>query len=119
MPWASISVKIFNLTKFKGYFELFIKSKSLAEYADFIIQFPYNRNIEIAWRKLYQLFMVDYTENRIQQFQQDYPNYPFTAELEQDIKYAQRRIIPFKENGLLIFFFLFIGLLGYLIMVFV
>ena len=81
-------------------FELFIKSKSLAEYADFIIQFPYNRNIEIAWRKLYQLFMVDYTENRIQQFQQDYPNYPFTAELEQDIKYAQRRIIPFKENGL-------------------
>ena len=81
-------------------FELFIKTKSLAEYADFIKQFPYNRNLEIAWRKLYQLYMVDYTENRIQQFQADYPNYPFTSELEQDIKYAQRRIIPFKENGL-------------------
>ncbi len=81
-------------------FELFIKNKTLSEYSDFIKQFPNNRNIEIAWRKLYQLFMVDYTENRIQQFQLDYPNYPFITELEQDIKYAQRKIIPFKENGL-------------------
>ena len=81
-------------------FELFIKNKTLLEYSDFIKQFPYNRNIEIAWRKLYQLFMVDYTEDRIEQFQKDYPNYPFVSELEQDLKYAQRKIIPYKSNGL-------------------
>lgn len=81
-------------------YELSILSKSLAEYSNFISLFPMNRNVEIAWKKVYQLYMVDYTEDRIQQFQTTYPDYPFIAELEQDIKYAQRQIIPYKFNGM-------------------
>jgi hypothetical protein len=81
-------------------FELSIPNKSLQEYSDFIKLFPQNRNIEVSWRNIYQLFMIDYADNKIQLFQSRYPNYPFMAELEQDIKYAKRQLVPFKNNGL-------------------
>lgn len=81
-------------------YELSVQNKTLEEYAQFVAQFPYNRNAEIAWRNVYQLFMIDYSDDRIQQFQTTYPLYPFTDELEKDIKYAKRQLVPFKQDSL-------------------
>ena len=81
-------------------FELSIPNKSLEEYSNFIKIFPLNRNIEVAWRNVYQLFMIDYSDDKIQLFQLMYPNYPFMSELEQDIKYAKRQLVPFKKSNL-------------------
>ncbi len=81
-------------------FELSIPNKSLEEYTNFIKSFPYNRNIEVAWRNVYQLFMIDYSDDKIQLFQIMYPNYPFMLDLEQDMKYAKRQLVPFKNKGL-------------------
>jgi hypothetical protein len=81
-------------------FELSIPNKLLEEYSNFIKLFPLNRNVEAAWRNVYQLFMIDYSDDKIQLFQLMYPNYPFMSELEQDIKYAKRQLVPFKNNGL-------------------
>lgn len=81
-------------------YELSTSTKSLQEYANFVSNFPLNRNAEIAWRNIYQLFMIDYSDDRIQEFQSRYPLYPFVEELEQDIKYAKRQLIPFKRDSL-------------------
>jgi hypothetical protein len=64
----------------------------------FIERFPYNSNVKDAWRKLYQLYMIDYSDERAVQFKQDFPKYPFQYELEQDIKFAQRNLLPIKKG---------------------
>ena len=81
-------------------YQLSIKANRLDDYVTFIKKYPTNRNIESAWRKVYQLFMIDYADDRIQQFQTKYPNYPFKEELEQDIKFAQRQLMPYKSGEL-------------------
>ncbi len=81
-------------------FEISVRNNKLEDYSSFIKNHPLNRNVEDAWRKVYQLFMVDYAEDRVQQFQKKYPNYPFPAELEKDIQYAQRKLVPIKQGDL-------------------
>lgn len=79
-------------------YELSIINKKLDEYYLFIENFPFNRNVEVAWRNVYKLFLVDYSDDRILSFQNSYPNYPFQSELQQDIKFSKRLLVPFKEG---------------------
>ena len=79
-------------------YELYTVNKSILEYVDFVKNYPNNRNIENAWRKIYQLYMIDYSEDIIQKFKEDFPNYPFKSELELDIEYAKRQMLPFKDS---------------------
>ena len=81
-------------------YEISVRNNKLEDYSSFIKNHPLNRNVEDAWRKVYQLFMVDYADDRVQQFQKKYPSYPFPSELEKDIQYAQRKLVPVKEGNL-------------------
>ena len=60
------------------------QSNTIEDYARFIQLYPNNINIEKAWRKLYSLYMLEYSEDRIKKFKKDYPNYPYKDDLKRD-----------------------------------
>lgn len=72
---------------------------TVADLAAFIKTFPKNRNVPNAWRKLYQLYMADYSSERLKKFQSDYPDYPFMEELKRDQVLSEEIIIPYKTEG--------------------
>lgn len=69
------------------------------DYDLFIKTYPKNRNVENAWRKLYQLYMSDYSMERLEKFQNEYPNYPYKDEITKDKKLNSQQIIPYKNAG--------------------
>nr|WP_294861935.1 WG repeat-containing protein [uncultured Fluviicola sp.] len=69
------------------------------DYDLFIKTYPKNRNVENAWRKLYQLYMSDYSLERLEKFQTEYPNYPYKDEITKDKKLSSQQIIPYKNAG--------------------
>lgn len=60
----------------------------------FIQKNPSNRNVADAWRRLYQVYMYDYSENRIEEFQVEFPNFPFKNELKNDLKMSRLLLFP-------------------------
>lgn len=70
------------------------------DYNLFIKTYPKNRNVESAWRKLYQLYMADYSLERLDKFQKEFPDYPYISELKKDKELGMQQIIPFKKSGL-------------------
>jgi len=81
-------------------YKLSIEKQSIENYEAFIRRFASNRNIEDAWRKLYQFYMYDYSEKRIVQFLQDYPDYPFKSEVEIDKALSLQQLFPYKTGTL-------------------
>lgn len=69
------------------------------DYDLFIKTYPKNRNVENAWRKLYQLYMSDYSMERLEKFQTEYPNYPYKDEITKDKKLGSQQLIPYKNAG--------------------
>ncbi len=47
-----------------------------------------------------QLFMYDYSSARLEEFQRQYPNYPFKEELLRDKELANSIILPYKNGAL-------------------
>lgn len=74
-------------------------SNSVEAHATFIKMYPNNRNIDQSWRKLYQLFMYDYSEARLDEFQTTYPDYPFKSELLKDKELASEVLLPYKKES--------------------
>lgn len=81
-------------------YALSIEKQTIENYEAFIRRFASNRNIEDAWRKLYQLYIYDYSEGRIVQFLQDYPDYPFKSEVEMDQALSLQQLFPYKTGTL-------------------
>lgn len=77
----------------------FTKNKAYPTYYQFIKKHPKNRNIERAWRKLYQLYTIDNLPERIVEFRLDYPDYPFIDELVEDFALATTVFYPIYVNG--------------------
>tara|TARA_R110000737_G_scaffold202403_1_gene221621 strand:+ start:38405 stop:40507 length:2103 start_codon:yes stop_codon:yes gene_type:complete len=63
---------------------------------DFIIKNPANRNKDEAWRRLYQVYMYEYSDDRIEQFEKEFPQYPFKNEIKSDLKMARTILVPVK-----------------------
>jgi hypothetical protein len=63
---------------------------------EFIVNNPLNRNIDEAWRRLYQVYMYDYSDDRIEQFVTEFPQYPFKNEIKSDLKMARTVLVPVK-----------------------
>jgi hypothetical protein len=63
---------------------------------NFIVQNPKNRNVEEAWRRLYQVYMYDYSDDRIELFEKEFPQYPFKNEIKTDLKMARTVLVPVK-----------------------
>jgi hypothetical protein len=79
-------------------YEIVTEPNSVLAFEKFIQNYPTNHNIGEAWRRLYQLFMVDFSENRIDEFREAYPAFPYTEELETDLLFAKREILPYKQG---------------------
>lgn len=76
------------------------KSQSLQAYDSLVRMYPENRNSASAWKKLYQLYMVTYSSNRLQEFKDTYPNYPYFDELETAINRSKIKLFPFQQSNL-------------------
>lgn len=81
-------------------YRLSTKRNRVEDFAAFIQAFPNNRNVSAAWRKLYQLYMTDYSKTRLEQFRTTYPNYPFMDELNRDTELSEKVLLPYKQDGL-------------------
>jgi hypothetical protein len=80
-------------------FELSIVKNVIPEYINFIKNYPNNHNVGNAWKKVYQLFMYDYSDNRINEFQELYPEYPFKEELKHDLQLSRLKLLPYKNGS--------------------
>jgi hypothetical protein len=81
-------------------FEISTSGNTIADFNAFIKTYTTNRNIGNAWKKLYQIYMYDYSDGRILQFEKDYPDYPYKENLEIDLKLSKLKLVPFKQNSL-------------------
>lgn len=79
---------------------LMTQNNMLKELDDFVHQYPDNRNQLQAWKRLYQLFMKDYSSMRLEQFRAEYSDYPLMKQLEDDIALFNENLYPFKEKDL-------------------
>ena len=53
-----------------------------------------------AWKQIYKLYMQPYSAEKLAQFKIDYPNYPFSQDLEADGSLLLKKLYPFIENNL-------------------
>jgi outer membrane protein assembly factor BamD (BamD/ComL family) len=79
--------QIYNLTT---------KDNTVEALNTFIKKYPDNRNKEDAWRRLYQVYMYEYSDERIEQFETEFPNYPFNQELKTDLQFSRLNLFPFR-----------------------
>ncbi len=81
-------------------YNLSTKNNTATDYDAFIKKFPKNRNLDDAWRKLYQLYMVDFSKERLTSFKEKYPNYPWMADLETEQALSETVFLPYKVGGM-------------------
>lgn len=76
------------------------KINTVESYANFIQNFPTNRNVDLAWRRLFQTYMYVYSEERIESFKREFPNYPFQNELSEESNLNKQILLPYKQDEL-------------------
>ena len=79
-------------------YQLIAAPNTIEAYSGFVKSYPTNRNVGFAWRKIYQLYMNEFSEDRIDQFRNDYPYYPYVEELEVDVKNFKQKLLPFNKG---------------------
>jgi len=77
-------------------YNLSTSKNTVESLSDFINSNPNNRNKEEGWRRLYQVYMYDYSDDRIEEFAKEYPKYPFKSEIKTDLKMARTVMVPVK-----------------------
>lgn len=77
-------------------YKLMTKKNSVQDLNTFIQSNPKNRNTEEAWRRLYQVYMYNYSDERIEQFETDFPDYPFKNELKSDLQLSKLQLFPMR-----------------------
>lgn len=81
-------------------YAIYTKTGSLKAYQSFIEEFPTNRNISTAWRKMVDAYLQnDYSANNIQNFLRDFENYPFKEDLKNELLMADRIMLPIRERN--------------------
>ncbi len=80
-------------------YSLSTRSKTLDEFVYFVENNSGNQNVTDAWKKIYQLYMIDFTAQRLVQFKTDFPDYPFLNTLEQEQSLLNTSLFPFKRDG--------------------
>jgi hypothetical protein len=81
-------------------FDLETKENSIECLTKYIQKYSNYQNINSAWRKLYSLYMVEYSEDRVKKFKKEFPDYPFKDELKRDIELVKLELFPFKRGNL-------------------
>ena len=68
-------------------------------FKNFIIEYPTNKNIKIAWKHLFNARMQEkYSAENISAFGVEFPNYPFKKELELELSMANKKFYPVKHQ---------------------
>ncbi len=78
------------------YYEI---GNNINELTYFVRHFSTNRNVNSAWRKLFQLFMKDYSDQRLEEFKGLYADFPFMTELNNEIDLFKSTFYPYKKDG--------------------
>ncbi len=75
--------------------------KTIESYITFVLNYPENKNRNEAWRRIHKAYMAeaDFSPQRIEQFKTDYPDYPFSTDLEEELKNMSLKLFPFEANG--------------------
>ena len=73
---------------------------TIASYEDFVLNYSANSFSQIAWEEFYQVFLFDYSLERIQLFLETYPQAKNIDQVKSDLNLAMTNFLPFIENGL-------------------
>jgi WG containing repeat len=76
---------------------LAVPSHSVAEYHAFVKTYPANRNVPDAWKRIYGLFVNDFTAASIARFKEAFPDYPYPEQLTADMLLAQTNFYPVRS----------------------
>lgn len=79
-------------------FQRFSAKNSLDEWVYFVRHFPKNRNVNEAWRKVFQLFMKDYSNLRLEDFKLAFHDYPFLGEIDNEIERFEASYYPIQQE---------------------
>ena len=74
----------------------FTSTGDVDEIAYFVRHFPLLKTAQLAWRKLFYLYVKDYSLNSIHDFKATYPDCPFMNEIEHEISLFKTTFYPFK-----------------------
>lgn len=81
-------------------FELATATGSLEAYKNFIRDYPENRNVPIAWKRLFSTYLQeDYSSSSIKNFMSEFEDYPFKDELETQLKRADLKMYPTRYRN--------------------
>ncbi|MFT5821668.1 MAG: hypothetical protein ACI8ZM_002922 [Crocinitomix sp.] len=73
---------------------------SLESYKNFIADHPENRNVPIAWKKMFSTHLQqDYSTSSIQAFLNEFSDYPFKEELMVQLNSVDRVLYPIKVRN--------------------
>jgi len=75
------------------------KEGTISAYRSFIRLFNDNVFINDAWTSLYRLSIADYNKETIQEFANDYPDFPFKDLIAHDLKLVGKQLYHFTQNG--------------------
>ena len=76
----------------------FFDKNDVTLYTAFIEKYPGNRNIEIAWQRIYELETNYFHPVLLISFGAKYPNFPFQQQLESDLKLSAQKFYPFTDT---------------------
>lgn len=81
-------------------FEIAAATGSLEAYKTFIQDHPDNRNVSLAWKRLFSTYLQeDYSSASIQHFMNEFKDYPFKDELEVQLMWADLNMYPIRYRN--------------------
>ena len=69
-------------------------------YFSFIQKYPSNRNVPLAWERIYELETNYYHPDLLEFFSNRYPDYPNKAQLSSDLKLSKLQLYPFSDSSI-------------------
>lgn len=81
-------------------YKIYTKTGSLEAYKNFIDNYPENRNVPTAWKKMFNTYLEnDYSSSSIQAFLEEFEDYPFKEELLAQLDRVERTLYPIKVRN--------------------
>ncbi len=65
----------------------------------FVRKFSGNRNVKLAWKRLYELYNVTRNAEQLLAFSKEYPGFPYREQLKKDLDLASLKLEVFEVNG--------------------
>lgn len=69
------------------------------EYHNFIKKHTKNHNTAAAWHNIYTIYTADYKTESLVDFKLEYPDYPFSEVVNQEIELSQKELYGVRVNG--------------------